>query len=405
MPLLTHRYVVVALAISLSAGGLALLHFQFYDAEAAPPPPQAHAAAVDVAEVRTRRISDWREYSGRLEAVEHVEVRPQVSGTITSVHFKDGSIVAQGDILFTIDPRPYQAAVARARADLAAAEARMAYTAAEVARAGRLLSQNAIAQRDFEEKRNAARVAAAQRQGAQAALATAELDMEHTRIVAPVSGRVSRAEVTEGNIVASGTASAPLTTLVSVDRMYASFDVDEQSFLAFVNPSRKAGGEQPSVQMGLSNEQGFPRDGQLASIDNRLDTASGTIRLRAIFNNADDTLVPGLYARIRLGGGSGRDAVLIHETAIGTDQDKRFVLVVDDKNQTAYREVRLGAIQEGLRVVEAGLTSGDRIVVNGLQRVRPGDPVAPHNVAATDKALADASDARRQLSPTTDTAL
>lgn len=401
----THRYAVIALAIALSVGGLALVHFQFRDAEAALTPQQAHAAAVDVAEVSARRISDWREYSGRLEAVEHVEIRSQVSGTITKVHFEDGSMVAQGDILFTIDPRPYEAAVARARADLAAAEARVAYTAAEVDRAGRLLSQNAIAKRDFEEKRNAARVAAAQRQGAKAALATAELDLEHTRVVAPVSGRVSRAEVTEGNIVASGAASPPLTTLVSVDRMYASFDVDEQSFLAFVNPSRKAGGEQPSVSMGLSNEQGFPRDGQLVSIDNRLDTASGTIRLRAMFNNADDTLVPGLYARIRLGGGATREAVLVHETAIGTDQDKRFVLVVDDKNQTAYREVTLGAIQEGLRVVEAGLKPGERIVVNGLQRVRPGDPVAPHNVVAADTALAHASNARRQPSPIADTAL
>jgi len=405
MSLLTHRFAVVALAILLSVAGLALVRFQLYDAQAAITPQQAQAAAVDVAEIHTRRISDWREYSGRLEAVEHVEVRPQVSGTITAVHFEDGSLVAQGDILFTIDPRPYEAAVARARADLAAAEARVAYTAAEVDRAGRLLSQNAIAKRDFEEKRNAARVAGAQRQGAQAALATAQLDLEHTRIVAPVSGRVSRAEVTEGNIVASGAASPPLTTLVSVDRMYASFDVDEQSFLAFVNPSRKALGELPSVWMGLSNEQGFPRSGQLVSIDNRLDTASGTIRLRAMFNNADDTLVPGLYARIRLGGGAARDAVLIHETAIGTDQDKRFVLVVDDNNQTVYREVRLGAIQEGLRVVEAGLKSGERIVVNGLQRVRPGDPVAPHHVAAADKALADASDARRQSAPTADTAL
>nr|MBF0684492.1 efflux RND transporter periplasmic adaptor subunit [Pseudomonas sp.] len=405
MSLFTSRYAIVMLAISLSVAGLTLVRFQFSNAEAALTPQQAHPAAVDVAEVRTHRISDWREYSGRLEAVERVEVRPQVSGTITTVHFEDGSMVAQGDVLFTIDPRPYEAAAARARADLAAAEARMAYTAAEVARAGRLLSQNAIAKRDFEEKRNAARVAAAQRQGAQAAVATAELDLEHTRIVAPVSGRVSRAEVTEGNIVAAGAASPPLTTLVSVDRMYASFEVDEQSFLAFVNPARKAHGEQPSVQMGLSNEQGFPRDGQLVSIDNRLDTASGTIRLRAMFNNADETLVPGLYARIRLGGGAARDAVLIHETAIGTDQDKRFVLVVDDKNLTAYREVTLGAIQEGLRVVEAGLRAGDRIVVNGLQRVRPGDPVAPHNVVAADKALADASDARRQQAPTADTAL
>ncbi|NGM86855.1 efflux RND transporter periplasmic adaptor subunit [Parapusillimonas sp. SGNA-6] len=384
MALLHHRYVVAVAVVALLAAGVGLFRLQS-NAVAALTPTAPPAVAVDVAQVGSRSITDWREYSGRLEAVDNVQIRPLVSGTITAVHFKDGSSVKAGDVLFTIDPRPYQAAVDKAKADLAAAQARVAYTAADVARARRLLAKNAIAERDFEEKRNASRVAAAERQGAEAALKSAELDLEHTQIVAPVSGRVSRAEVTEGNIVAAGTAAAPLTTVVSTDKLYASFEVDEQSFLSFVNPGRSERGAKASVAMGLSNEQGFPRQGEVASIDNQLDASSGTIRVRAIFDNADGTLLPGLYARIRLGGGAPRPAVLIDETAIGTDQDKRYVVVVDEENRTAYRQVRLGALQDGLRVVEAGLAPGERIVVSGLQRVRPGDPVEPRIVIADGK--------------------
>lgn len=399
--LLRNRYALGVVALVLLASGVVWFRLQANSAEAAIAPLSPQAVAVDVAQVRSRSITDWREYSGRLEAVDQVQIRPLVSGTITKVHFRDGSLVQEGDVLFTIDPRPYQAAVDKAQADLAAAKARVAYTGTDLARARRLLAKNAIAKRDFEQKRNASRVAAAEEQGAVAALATAELNLEHTQIVAPVSGRVSRAEVTEGNIVAAGTGAAPLTTLVSVDKMYASFEVDEQSFLSFVNPARKGQGAQTSVSMGLSNEQGFPRHGKVASIDNRLDTSSGTIRVRAVFDNADGMLVPGLYARIRLGGGAPRPAVLVDEAAIGTDQDKRFVVVVDDQNQTAYREVQLGAFQAGLRVVEAGLKPGERIVVKGLQRIRPGDPVTPTPILAEgEERVANAGTAKEALSAT-----
>lgn len=394
-----NRYSLSALLITLAAASSAAFHFHVADAEAAHAEAPLQAATVDVTQVQERRISDQREYSGRLEAVDHVAIRPQVSGTVTKVHFADGAMVNEGDVLFTIDPRPYRAAVARARADLAAAKARAAYTATELARAKRLLAQNAIARKELEEKRNAASVAAAEEQGAQAALASAELDLEHTEVIAPVAGRVSRAEVTEGNFVAAGAGSPPLTTLVSVDKMYASFDVDEQSFLTFVQPAHLAGGTPTAVSMGLSNEQGFPRPGRVASVDNRLDTTSGTIRLRAVFDNTDGMLVPGLYARIRLSSGNERNAVMIQETAIGIDQDKRFVLVVDENQRTAYREVTLGALQHGMRVVEAGLHPGERIVVNGLQRVRPGDPITPHAVGPADAAkLADIGDTKRSAS-------
>ncbi|MFA9438953.1 efflux RND transporter periplasmic adaptor subunit [Uliginosibacterium sp. sgz301328] len=381
------RFALIATAVPviLVAGGLFALGVHA-DAGKSVAPAGPPAAAVDVATVVTRSITDWQSYSGRLEAVDRVEIRPLVSGTLTAVHFKDGARVAKGDLLFTIDPRPYAAEVDRARAQLAAAEARAAYTASDLARGQRLLTENAIARRDFEEKQNAAREASANLQAAQAALEAARLNLEYTRITAPVAGRVSRAEVTVGNVVAAGASSAPLTTVVSVAHMYASFDVDEQSFLKYINPGRAQTERQVPVYLGLANEEGYSRQGRISSVDNRLDTSSGTIRVRAEFDNPDGMLVPGLYARIRLGGGAPRDAVLIDEKAIGTDQDKRFVLVVDGSNRANYREVHLGATQGDMRVVEAGLNPGERIVVNGLQRTRPGEPVSPHDVSMSDAA-------------------
>lgn len=379
MQLLRNRYVVSLIVLGVFVGGIFALNADAIESatpEATAPP----AASVDVAMVASHRITDWHEYSGRLEAVDHVLIRPLVSGTLTSVHFEDGELVRKGDVLFTIDPRPYQAAVDRAKASVAAAQARAAYTATDLARGKRLRANNAIAQRDFETKQNASREARANLLEAQAALASAALDLEHTRVVAPISGRVSRAEVTQGNVVNAGPGAAPLTSLVSISRMYASFDLDEQSFLKFVHP---AGADMnAAVFLGLANERDFPRKGRLASVDNRLDSESGTIRVRAIFDNADGTLVPGLYARVRLGAGQARDVVLVDEKAIGTDQNKRFVIVVDQDNKTAYREVQVGAGEHGWRAIEAGLQAGERIVVSGLQRIRPGDPVTPKQVAA-----------------------
>lgn len=377
-----NRYAAALIAVALAAIGVAVFHARSGMAQAAVHAPIS-ATAVEVAAVRSRMVTDWHDYSGRLEAVDRVDIRPLVSGTLTAVHFTDGSFVHKGDPLFTIDPRPYQAAVDQARAQLAAAHARAAYTRSDLARGKRLLVDNAIAKRDYEEKRNASRQAAANLQAARAVLESAELDLEHTQIVAPISGRVSRAELTVGNVVAAGAGSVPLTTLVSMSHMYAAFDVDEQSFLKVVNPSRKAEGASIPIRMGLTGESGYPRAGRLASVDNQVDVSSGTIRVRAVFDNADGALVPGLYARIQLGGGPPHSAVLIDERAVGTDQDKRFVVVVDGHDKTAYREVRLGSGEGGLRVVESGLKAGERIVVNGLQRIRPGDLVTPQPVLAS----------------------
>jgi len=367
------RIPALALVVLLGAAGgyAALGPGAATPAQAQSAPPAG--APVDVAPAIGRNIVDWQRYSGRLEAIDRVDIRPLVSGTLTQVHFKDGALVKKGDPLFTIDPRPYEAELERA-------EARAAYTTADLARAKRLLTENAIARRDYEEKENAAR-------DADASLKTARINLGYTRIVAPVDGRVSRAEVTVGNVVSAGASSAVLSTVVSVARLYAAFDVDEQTFLRYVNPGRAKGTPVP-VQLGLANEEGYSREGVVQSVDNRLDPASGTIRVRAVFDNSDGLMLPGLYARVRLGGSTPHDAVLVDEKAIGTDQNKRYVLVVDDGNHANYREVQLGASVGPLRVVEQGLQVGERIVVNGIQRVRPGSPVTPNMVSMDDQSPA-----------------
>jgi multidrug efflux system membrane fusion protein len=366
-PFFRLRYPALTLAVvlTLAGGWYAATNpsaLQQAQAQAAPPA----GAPVDVAPAFTRSIVDWQRYSGRLEAIDRVDIRPLVSGTLTEARFTDGALVKKGDVLFIIDPRPYEAEVERA-------QARVDYTASDLARAKRLKAENAIAQRDYEEKENAARDAAAN-------LKVARINLGYTRIVSPVDGRVSRAEVTPGNVVSAGASSAVLTTVVSVAKLYAAFDVDEQTFLRYVNPGR-AGGAPVPVQLGLANEDGYSREGVVQSVDNRLDPASGTIRVRAVFDNADGILVPGLYARVRLGGSAPRETVLIDERAIGTDQSKKFVMVVGADDKAQYREVTLGANVDGLRIVTSGLKPGERIVVNGLQRVRPGDAVTPNLIS------------------------
>ncbi|KFG96037.1 hemolysin secretion protein D [Burkholderia paludis] len=339
-------------------------------AEARPP-----AAEVDVAAAVAKRIVDWQSYSGRLEAIDKVEVRPLVSGTIVAVHFKDGALVKKGDPLFTIDPRPYAVEVDRAQARLASAQARCSFTGADLARAQRLIVDNAIAKRDFDEKQNASREADADLKAALAALEAARLNLGYTRIVAPFAGRVSRAEMTVGNIVFPGASSPPLTTLVSLSPIYASFDVDEQTYLTYL--SRNGKGAMP-VMLGLADESGYSHPGWVSSIDNRIDSGSGTVRVRAIFDNPDGTLLPGLYARVKISGSEPHPAVLISDGAIGTDQEKKFVMVVDAQDRVQYREILPGHLQDGLRIVSRGLQPGERIVVNGLQRIRPGASVKPN---------------------------
>jgi multidrug efflux system membrane fusion protein len=336
-------------------------------AKAAPAGPE-----VDVATVINKNITDWQNYSGRLQAIDRVEVRALVPGTIMAVYFKDGTLVKKGDPLFLIDPRTYVAAVDQAVAQVAAAKARASFAAADYARAQKLITDNAIAKRDFDEKANNTLEAIANVKAAQAALETARVNLGYTRINAPVAGRMSRAEMTVGNIVAAGVSSPALTTLVSVSPIYAAFDVDEQTYLQYLSHASKT---PVPVRLGLVNESGYSRTGKVTSVDNQLDTKSGTIRVRATFDNADGALLPGLYARIAVGGGAPHPAILIDDRAVSTDQAKKFVLVVDAQSRAQYREVTLGNTYEGLRIITKGLKPGDRIVVSGLQRVHPGDVV------------------------------
>ncbi|KDB09770.1 efflux transporter, RND family, MFP subunit [Burkholderia sp. lig30] len=347
----------------------------------APDKAAAPLPEVDVAAVVTRTVTDWQTYSGRLEAVEKVDIRPQVSGTIVSVNFKDGALVRKDDVLYVIDPRPYQAEVDRAAAQLAGAQARDGYAQSDWQRAQRLIGDNAIAKRDYDEKQNAAREATANLKAAQAALETARINLGYTRIAAPVSGRVSRAEITVGNVVSAGASAAPLTTLVSVSPIYASFDADEQTYLQYINGARD--GRKVPVELGLANETGYSRRGTIDSVDNRLDTSSGTIRVRARFDNADGTLVPGLYARIKVGGSAPHPALLVDDAAINTDQDKKFVFVVDAQGRVSYREVQPGLQHGNQREIVGGLAAGDRVIVSGTQRARPGAQVKPRVVPMT----------------------
>lgn len=368
---------MMAAGVSLLVISLATLQGQAEDkpvAVAAMP-----AVEVDVAPVVARKVVDWQSYSGRLEAVERVDIRPRVSGTITEVHFKNGAQVKKGDVLFTIDPAPYRAEVARAEAQLAATQARVRFTSAELDRAAKLVADSTIPRRTLDEREHNARDAQASLRAAQAELDVAKLNLSYTSVTAPISGRVSRAEITVGNVVAAGATGVPLTTLVSVSPIYASFDVDEQTYLRHIASVKDQAGV--PVQLGLANEAEYSRAGTIDDVDNRLDPVSGTIRVRARFDNADGLLVPGLYARVKVGGSDPQAAVMVDERAIGTDQDKKFVLVVGDDNKVSYRPVLLGSRQEGLRIVTGGLQPGERIIVNGMQRARPGDVVKPKAVA------------------------
>ena len=347
----------------------------------APPPPPA--PGVTVAPVLERDINDWEEFTGRLQAVDAVEVRPRVSGYIEKVTFKEGTEVRKGDVLFVIDARPYQAALAGAQADLARARTRSELAKRELDRAARLVAVRAISREDFETRTSSNAEGEAEIQAAEAAVTTARLNLEWTQVRSPIAGRVSRADVTEGNLVQAGPPEATLLTrVVTLDPIYAYFDGDEQTYLAFRELARSGDGggahrARIPVFLGLANEQGFPHEGYVDFVDNQLDPSTGTIRTRAVFSNKDRLFTPGLFARIKLVGNDHRLTPLIQDRAIGTDQDKKFVLVLKPDSTVDYRPVQVGRLIGGLRIVESGLKPGEQIVINGLQRARPGSKVAP----------------------------
>ena len=380
-----HGRLVTVLLPALAAA-IATLLLQGCTSEATPA-AAAPAPQVSVASALERDVLEWDEFTGRLEAVESVEIRPRVTGYIESVNFAEGSIVRKGDLLFVIDPRPYRADLARADAELARAVARSELSSTDVVRSEKLLGVKAVSREEYDQRLNAQREAQANVDAARAAVTAAKLNLEFTRITAPINGRVSRAAVTAGNLVTGGSTTAQLlTTVVSIDPIYVAFEGDEQVYLKYTEMARR--GDRPSsrdaanpVLMALANEQGFPHRGEMTFVDNQVDSRTGTIRARASFSNKDGFLTPGLFARVKLLGHDSRRAVLVDDRAIGTDQSQKFVYVVDGDNKVAYRSVKIGRLTDGLRIVQDGLQAGETVIINGLQRVQPGAVVAPEKVA------------------------
>lgn len=340
------------------------------DAPHGGPPP---AATVSAAPASQRAVADREEFSGRLEATDYVELRPRVAGTIDKVYFTDGASVKKGDLLFLIDPRPFQAEVARAQSQLDAVKAREQLALTEVARAQKLVDSQAVSRQEFDQLNATARSATADLQAAGAALRTAQLNLSFTQVRAPIAGRASRANITPGNLVNE---QAVLTSIAGVSRMYAYFDGSESTFLR-LRADQKTGGQGQKVKMGLANETGYPHEGQIDFVDNRLNPQTGAIRLRASFDNRNGAFVPGLAARLLVENTGTQSRVLVPDRAIGTDQSKKFVYVVQQGAAAPpqMREIKPGALVDGMRIVDGNLKGGELVVVDGLQRIVPGMPV------------------------------
>jgi membrane fusion protein, multidrug efflux system len=366
-----------ALTIAFILAGLGILLSGCTPGEAKSTPPAAPTPEVTTAEVAMRELREWADFTGRLEAVDSVEVRARVGGYVESVSFAEGGRVERGDLLFQIDPRPFKAEVDRltAERERAKAERELAHSYSD--RAERLLARNATSREEYEQLAADASVAEAKVDAVQAALEVAQLNLSFTRVTAPIAGRVSRKIVTAGNLVDSSTL---LTTLVSDDPVYVYFDVDEQAYLEHVS-ERSARGEPVEAYVGLINEDGYPHPARLDFVDNQVDADHGTIRARAVLDNAEGRFTPGLFARLKLVSPQHYRAALVDDRAIGTDLGRKFVFVVDAQNVVQYRPIETGRAVAGLRVVKSGLDNGDVVIVNGLQRVRPGVTVAPTLVA------------------------
>jgi RND family efflux transporter MFP subunit len=341
-----------------------------------PPPPE-----VSVAQPVTKEVTEWDDFTGRLEPIKSVEVRARVSGWLDSIHFKDGQEVKTGDLLFVIDPRPYEAEAERARAELKRTEAQRNLAQQNLQRAEQLMQGRTIAAEQYDARRNEYDIAAANVLEAQAAAKAAELNLEFTQVKAPIDGRISRRFADEGNLVAGGsTESTLLTTIVPFNPLYATFDADERSVLKYtrldLSGERRSSREAANpVRIALADEKEFSHEGTMDFVDNRLDPQTGTLRARALIDNSKGLLTPGLFVRVQLKGRGPYSAVLIPDEAIGTDQSRRFVMVVDKEGLAQRRFITTGRLYEGLRTVEEGLAPEDRVIIGGLMRVRPGMPV------------------------------
>jgi multidrug efflux system membrane fusion protein len=374
-------WVAATLAAAIAAGLFVLINAGRYtrDAQASVggPPP---AVPVTVGLLVPRSVSPFAEFSGRINAVDYAEIRPQVSGRIVEIRFHDGQKVNAGDVLFVIDPRPYQATVDKARADLATATNNAKFAKAERDRGSQLVKSSTLSQETYDQRVNADDVGQAAVQSAAALLASAEINLDYAYVKAPISGRISRAEITLGNLVGSPTVPPPLlASIVSDSGVYADFEVDEQTYLNNVRNYGHAQVEQQTIPVDLvvRGDSGHTYRGTIESFDNRIDAGSGTIRARARFDNDDGSLIPGMFVSVRMGNGVLDDALVVPESAIGNDQSKRFVFVVGDGNKAEYHAVQLGPQVDGNRVVRTGVKAGDRVILDHLQRLAPGTQVAP----------------------------
>lgn len=360
-------------------------------AQSDPPPPE-----VPTARVLSQRITDWDEFTGRFSAVDSVQVRPRASGYIEEVLFREGQPVRKDDVLFSIDPRPYQADHDRARAELALARSQQELAKLEAERVQKLKNSGAVSREEYDQRLSVLNQQEASVEAARAALETAALMLSFTKVRAPVDGRVGRAEVTRGNLVTGGNEGGTLlTTIVSTDPIYVYFEGDENAYLRYQamerNHERSSSRDVPNpVRVGLADEEGFPHQGHMDFVDNQVNATTGTIRGRAVLDNKEGRFTPGLFARVQLLGSAEYDAILIDDRAVGTDQSQNFVLVVGADDKLEYRAVQLGRRFDGLRIVRKGLGSGDVIVTSGLQRLRPGMQVTPRITTMDANVHADA---------------
>ncbi len=380
--ILNIRNIILVLGL---IGSIVLFKIVFADDSQEKEMAKPQAMPVEVTLIKSQNIRLWKNFSGRLTAVDYVEIRPQVTGLITEVKFVDGQQVTKGDVLYIIDPRPFIAAVEKAKADLVAARKRYTLADKEYKRSKNLINTKVISQRIYDERANTRLVTEAEVKSAEAQLTEAEVNLDHAYIKAPVSGRLSRSEITVGNLVASGSESPLLTTIVSSKNIYADFEMDEQTYLNYIrelSPGQNAADVIP-VKLHLQNDKTmYP--GKMHAFDNKIDPASGTIRARAIFENPQGRLLPGMYAHIKVGSASEKQRILVNELAIGTDQNRKFVYIVNNENKTTYREVQLGDSVDGHRVIRSGLNTGDKVITRGLMRIRPNMLVEP-KISTTEK--------------------
>ncbi|HDS9458331.1 TPA: efflux RND transporter periplasmic adaptor subunit [Enterobacter asburiae] len=351
---------------------------------AAPPAP-----AVSAADVVVKSISQWDSFNGRIEAVESVQLRPRVSGYIDKVNYTDGQEVKKGEVLFTIDDRTYRAALEQAQANLARAKTQASLAQSEANRTDKLINTHLVSREEWEQRRSAAVQAQADIRAAQAAVDAAQLNLDFTKVTAPIDGRASRALITSGNLVTAGDTASVLTTLVSQKTVYVYFDVDESTYLHYQNLARSGQGASSNhtalpVEIGLTGEEGYPHQGKVDFLDNQLTPSTGTIRMRALLDNAQRQFTPGLFARVRLPGSAEFKATLVDDKAVLTDQDRKYVYIVDKEGKAQRRDITPGRLADGLRIVRQGLNPGDKVIIDGLQKVfMPGMPVNAKTVAMT----------------------